>query len=103
MNNTIENNNNTNIWETLSILVQNLLAHVNITFDGATRSLHIDIVPTDNRVVDVDHKEVTQKETQPERITDKKEAREEKEPDPGEPTEDSAQAAAEPQGGKNGL
>ena len=38
-----------NIWQNLAVIGKNILAHVNITFDGAKGSIRIDIVPTDSR------------------------------------------------------
>ena len=89
MNNTNESNSHS-IWETLNIIAQNILAHVNISFDGATRSIRIDIVPADNRIVEADHKMAAE----PERLTDKGEIQEK-----AAPTEPSGQAAQEEQGG----
>lgn len=36
---------NTNFWKSLAKAGKSLLAHVNITFDGATGAIHIEIVP----------------------------------------------------------
>lgn len=51
---------NSTLWENLSILVQNILAHVSITYDGASRSLHIDIIPTDGGTIVIDSPEMLQ-------------------------------------------
>ena len=42
-----DNTNKSSFLDTLSNWAQNFLAHVNISYNGATQSLHIDIVPTE--------------------------------------------------------
>ena len=40
---------NNNFWKNLAEVGKSILAHVSISYDGSTGSLHIDIVPTDNQ------------------------------------------------------
>ena len=40
---------NNNFWKNLAEVGRSILAHVSISYDGSTGSLHIDIVPTDNQ------------------------------------------------------
>ena len=39
-------------WRGLADFGRNILAHVNISYDGAKGSLHIDIVPTETQALD---------------------------------------------------
>ena len=47
------------VWQNLTAFGKSILAHVNINFDGATGSLHIDIIPTDPAAVIADCKQMT--------------------------------------------
>lgn len=38
-----------NFWKGLAEVGKNILAHVNITYDGVQGSIHIDIVPTEQQ------------------------------------------------------
>ena len=41
-----------NFWKGLAEFGKNILAHVNISYDGATGGLHIDIIPADQKSAD---------------------------------------------------
>lgn len=45
---------NQNFWQSVATIGKNILAHVNISYDGAKGSLHIDIIPTEPQTVVVD-------------------------------------------------
>ena len=44
-------NTNGSIWQNLAAFGKNILAHVNISYDGAKGSLHIEIVPAEPKSV----------------------------------------------------
>jgi hypothetical protein len=52
MNTTTRVTTGNSFWDNISFIANNILAHVNISFDGSARALRIDIVPTDNRIVE---------------------------------------------------
>lgn len=47
------------VWQNLAAIGKSILAHVIINYDGATGSLHIDIIPTDPAAVIADCKQMT--------------------------------------------
>lgn len=45
---------NQNFWQSVATIGKNILAHVNISYDGAKGSLHIDIIPAEQQAIVVD-------------------------------------------------
>ena len=48
---------NQNFWQTLASIGKSILAHVNFNYDGATGSIHIDIIPADPQEVIVEEQQ----------------------------------------------
>ena len=67
MNNTNmnSNTNNQNFWQTLAELGKNILAHVNISYNGAEGVIHIDIIPVKNNEIVVEDKVVIEQKENP--------------------------------------
>ena len=53
MNTTTQGNIGNSFWDNLSIIAQSILAHVNVSFDGSTKTLRIDIRPAENRIIEI--------------------------------------------------
>lgn len=59
------NTNSQNFWQTLTELRKNILAHVNISYNGAEGVIHIDIIPVKNNEIVVDDKVVIEQKENP--------------------------------------
>lgn len=66
------NNANSSFWKNIATLGQNILAHVNITYDGSKGSLHIDIVPMDDQYVVHDPHKVVEDSRDPKLLANKR-------------------------------
>ena len=51
------NNTKQNFWQTFASIGKSILAHVNLNYDGATGTIHIDIIPADPREVIVEEQQ----------------------------------------------
>jgi len=62
---------NTNFWKSLAKAGKSLLAHVNITFDGATGAIHIEIVPAREQAAPLEpQKTVSNNQAAPQQLPD---------------------------------
>ena len=83
------NKEKTNIFQSIASISKNILAHVNINYNGATGAIQIDIIPTDSQSVIVeDNRKAIASAPEVKSLPEKVENKDGKGPKEGSLTED---------------